>query len=884
MKKLLIMTLVLSSLLFQSLAEVSGEHTDGDEPVQEGAMDFEAMYEELPETEADRLPETTEAEEADPEPSADDVPEGKPETESEENLPEMEPTAEFPEAEITAQEDPAASETDPEAEPETEEPETMFFLDESQAEHLTAADEASEELIQEIEEGNVIGLVSVAEPPVTQDADILVETMSSEVMAAALEPDYYYIKNGTRIYCDEVWTAANDYIGGNSTRMATVYRLITYVDSEGVSRKAPIYCLNAMKGSIGDGVIESEAVKALSSTTLRKILYYGYGGPGDICSTYDPSCSHIDWTKWQNRFVFTHVALSKTYSSDVGGATAAELEHVGINRFLTKIQSMPVPSHNNTKLTTPNKANETVTGTSLNSYLVLHSKRAASATYLKDTFQNGYYISRLIAVSDSSAASNGISVTRKSSDQWQLLYWTSADDYKERGESDPRVGPDSGTVNLKAGGRMRFVFPKSMISSRTFTFSMLLKPVSFLLVDTSEQFNSTAYQDYGAYAYQGTQGTLRLTLESQPQGTLLLTKKDSRTSGGVADAVYGLYAAEDLYSGNVLVYKKDTKVLSGTTNSSGQIRFSALIPGKYYVKETTSPESYLKDSTSHSVTVRANVTDSSKTEASLTVKDTPVLKGSISIEKADETTGDSLTGAEFVLYEWSASSAAYQTTGDRLSYNQTTGRYESGTIQYSEKNKGKFLIRETKNPDGYEGEWSREIQLTKNPQTFSFRVTNRRKLPGTGTVVITKKIRAEEIVWAHGYPVFQFSVSGSDEAGLPHEYCGSIRFHPDQLQVDADGYAYVSRKFYNVVYGSYQIRELPTLRYYLSDLVGVSGNVTVTRLNTPAYGLKPEEVAVARTVLSAQTPQTEVLFVNQKQRNDRYSHTSYVSNRIPVVW
>ena len=87
MKKLLIMTLVLSSLLFQSLAEVSGEHTDGDEPVQEGAMDFEAMYEELPETEADRLPETTEAEEADPEPSADDVPEGKPETESEENLP-----------------------------------------------------------------------------------------------------------------------------------------------------------------------------------------------------------------------------------------------------------------------------------------------------------------------------------------------------------------------------------------------------------------------------------------------------------------------------------------------------------------------------------------------------------------------------------------------------------------------------------------------------------------------------------------------------------------------------------------------------------------------------------------------------------------------------
>ena len=62
MKKFLIMTLVLSSLLFQSLAEVSGEYTDGEEPVQEGTMDFESLYEELPETEAGRLPEATEAE------------------------------------------------------------------------------------------------------------------------------------------------------------------------------------------------------------------------------------------------------------------------------------------------------------------------------------------------------------------------------------------------------------------------------------------------------------------------------------------------------------------------------------------------------------------------------------------------------------------------------------------------------------------------------------------------------------------------------------------------------------------------------------------------------------------------------------------------------
>ena len=889
MKKNLFLCLLMISLLTVPLSEVFGQYWEQDTVV---PVDEERAIENEGEEflrEEDRIPDINPDNSV---PSESDEEENLPDTEegmdtedfsdasSDISLDEFENDAadSVLDAVKTEQEDGMISRDNPEP---TDEGDFMI-LDGSQADRLQAGDEGAEEFIQEIEEGNLIGLVSLDEPPVTEE--LLVETTDDSLMAAALEPDYYFIKDGSRIYCDEVWTAANDYLGGNSTRMATTYRQITYVDYSGVTRKAPIYFLNASNGALGDKEIEDEAVKALTNTSLQKILYYGYGGPGDICDVYDPSCSHIDWTKWQNRFVFTHEALSKIYSSYVGGATAAELEHVGINRFITKILSMPQPSHNNTKLTMPNKANEVVTGTSLSSYLMLHSHRSASAAYLKDTFQNGYYISRLITVSDSSASSNGIAVTRKSTDTWQLLYWTSADDYTQRGLSNPRTGPDTGTVNLKAGSRLRFVFPASMLTAKTFTFSMLLKPVSFLLVDTSVQTGSTAFQDYGAYAYQGTQGTLRLTLDIQPQGTLLLTKKDSVTSKAVAGAVYGLYAGEDLYSGNVLVYKKDTKVISGTTDSNGQIRFSALIPGKYYVKETASPDYYLKNSTAYSVTVSANVTNSTKKEATVTATDTPVLKGMVSVEKQDESTGELLEHAEFTVYEWSETSAAYGMDGRTLIYNENTKMYECDSLQYSEENKGKFLIRETANPDGYEGEWSQEFTITKNNQTFFWQVTNKPVKPGKGKIIITKRIKAEDIVWAHGYPVFQFVISGTDEKGLSHEYGGSMVFRPETLQVDSEGYAYLSKAFSNVIYGTYQIKELPTLRYYLYDITSASGNVSVIHLNEPAYGLKPEETAVAETVIHEQTPHALVTFTNHKQRNDNYSHTSFLSNRIPIIW
>lgn len=126
--------------------------------------------------------------------------------------------------------------------------------------------------------------------------------------------------------------------------MGCTYRSVHYIDDTGEEKVSPLYCLKATQDGLDSMTLKNEAVKALTNSVIQKLLYFGYGGPGDLGTGYDPSCSHIDWSKWQNRYVFTHIALSKVYFNDCGYATAAEVEHTGINRLIDKIQTLTIPA------------------------------------------------------------------------------------------------------------------------------------------------------------------------------------------------------------------------------------------------------------------------------------------------------------------------------------------------------------------------------------------------------------------------------------------------------------------------------------------------------------------------------------------------------------
>lgn len=135
-----------------------------------------------------------------------------------------------------------------------------------------------------------------------------------------------------------------------------------------------------------------------------------------------------------------------------------------------------------------------------------------------------------------------------------------------------------------------------------------------------------------------------MAMQSWSEGT-----QHGKTDPG---AQYGLFAAEALTSGYRTMYSKDQKVSTGTTNAGGEILFSKLVPGKYYVKETKAAAGYKLN------TVIKNLTVTGGKTTTVNVTDIMDISGTVSIRKKDGNTGDPLAGAEFTLYQWSKKAKA----------------------------------------------------------------------------------------------------------------------------------------------------------------------------------------------------------------------------------
>lgn len=206
----------------------------------------------------------------------------------------------------------------------------------------------------------------------------------------------------------------------------------------------------------------------------------------------------------------------------------------------------------------------------------------------------------------------------------------------------------SGTsLSLKDGAYFFLIFPLNASATKKFSCKMLLQPVSYILVDGSAQAGKDGVQDFGAYVYQGTRGSLSFSVKPSVYGNAKLVKKEPNTGKLIQGAQYGLFAAEALTSGYRTMYSKDQKVSTGTTNAGGEILFSKLVPGKYYVKETKAAAGYKLNTAIKNVTVTGGKT------TTVSVTDIMDISGTVSIRKKDGNTGDPLAGAEFTLYQWS---------------------------------------------------------------------------------------------------------------------------------------------------------------------------------------------------------------------------------------
>lgn len=971
-----------------------------------------------------------------------------------------------------------------------EEPGFTVFTKEN-AELLTGESQEDQELIQEIENGEIIALSAAIPEEIREAGSVeMVSEGENPVAVTALSPSQYYLDSWTRVYCDEIWTEANDFIGsGNKTRMGCTYRSVHYIDDTGAEKVSPLYCLKATKDGLDSTTLKSEAVKALTNSVVQKLLYFGYGGPGDLGTGYDPSCGHVDWSKWQNRYVFTHIALSKVYFNDCGYATEAEVAHVGINRLIDKIKTLTIPARNKATVSVAEAGNWTSAAGKTIPLSVFRS-RPTGFPFVPDSMKDGFQMSTLMKVTDGARAGNGITITRGASEKWLLAYWNSAADYNSQ-KINPKMM--SGTsLNLKEGAYFFLIFPLNASATKKFSCKMLLQPVSYILVDGSAQAGKDGVQDFGAYVYQGTRGSVSFSVKPSAHGNAKLIKKEPNTGTLIQGAQYGLFAAEDLASGYRTMYSKDQKIATGTTNASGEITFSKLIPGKYYVKETKAATGYKLNTTvknftvSGGKTITVNVTDimditgtlsvrkkdgdtgdplsgaeftlyqwskknksygalktltydgqkriynsgkfyyTEDNQGKFRVKETKAPKNytgnwqkdfrleepgaqqeflfdavnyqkekrRIEVRKIDAKTGDILKEAEFTLYEYSAAKKSYKTEGTLLDYDSSSELYVTGELLKTADNEGKFRVVETKTPPGYTGNWEQEVDITDMDASLSFKVVNepvkeytgvirlrktdlytgevlsgaeftvlqwdskaqiyqddlgeqsimkfeeadgwydtealaitdnnqgRFKVVETknpenytghyekevvfqkkedtdtdtvelkaenipeilplGTITIIKKIKEEDITWAHGNPTFSFVAEGTDLSGNPHRYEDYVTFTRDSYETDANGYATLAVTLRNIPLGQYMIWEKTVLRYYLKDIWANTDNVRITKGSVPAYGTDPRQIASGTAALTVGNRNAALTFVNEKSRYDRYSHNDSIKNTIPV--
>ena len=97
-----------------------------------------------------------------------------------------------------------------------------------------------------------------------------------------------------------------------------------------------------------------------------------------------------------------------------------------------------------------------------------------------------------------------------------------------------------------------------------------------------------------------------------------------------------------------------------------------------------------------------------------------------------------------------------------------------------------------------------------------------------------------------------------------------------------DGYTEQSVQIRGIPAGNdYRVQEKKVLRYSLMQVTGTK-NVTVKKLEEPAYGKDRARVFSVSVNLCGHPKESEVVFENQKYRWDDYGHNSIVKNRIPV--
>ena len=187
--------------------------------------------------------------------------------------------------------------------------------------------------------------------------------------------------------------------------------------------------------------------------------------------------------------------------------------------------------------------------------------------------------------------------------------------------------------------------------------------------------------------------TVSLTFKNTPKGALIIQKRDSETNKPLPGAEFRVTTAAGCEVGLNGVIGDSTLTQNGifTTDSSGEIRITNLIPGAYVITEIKAPEGYVMDQPSTNVVIGPK-----GDTQTVVIKNSQA--GTLIIDKRDSLTGKPLAGVTFKV-----TTASGEYVPDKNGHISSNGLYvtnKEGKIQIDGV-VGTLVVTETKTIPGY---------------------------------------------------------------------------------------------------------------------------------------------------------------------------------------
>ena len=444
-----------------------------------------------------------------------------------------------------------------------------------------------------------------------------------------------------------------------------------------------------------------------SNKDLQKVLYYGYGGAGDITGSY------LSGKSAEEKYVYTHIAASYAYAGEAGftGCKYENLVNAGVIAYIDHLFAMEEPpkgeiSLSKTSVKSVRNGNVqktpdiTLSGDHRN-YISVHvpkdiaiynktkgtsAENGALKIYGGDTFYltapmlyTGKYSSgelhgsvgetwrTLVLSTGNSNQDIGVFESEKANPVSFTVDWlemTRIELFKQ--DADTKNPLDGAVYGIYTDSKCEHLLMEMPVTGEegkavSDYFEAAIKTVYVKEIKAPDKYaQSDVIHKVDVEA--GKTVTISAT-DERVRGAIHIQKIDKETQAflpqgdsSLAGAVYGLYAREDIVhpDGKTgVLFKKDSLIAQGVIKEDGTLDFSELYLGKMYVKEITPPEGYTVDPTEYEVDLAyegqevAEVTRDLTAQEQLKKQAFQLIKIS---EDGDQTETDLVEGAGFQVY------------------------------------------------------------------------------------------------------------------------------------------------------------------------------------------------------------------------------------------